>query len=50
MNLDVARATTISNNFFAALQMFSIPAAFIADSYVKRLYTVLIFGPIEILV
>jgi solute carrier family 15 (peptide/histidine transporter), member 3/4 len=50
MHLDVARATTISNNFFAALQMFSIPAAFIADSYVKRLYTVLIFGPIEILV
>ncbi|GJN06792.1 hypothetical protein PR202_ga24554 [Eleusine coracana subsp. coracana] len=50
MNMDVARASTISSNFFAALQMFSVPAAFIADSYVKRLYTVLIFTPIEILV
>lgn len=50
MNMDVARASTIASNFFAALQMFSIPAAFIADSYVKRLYTVLIFTPIEILV
>ncbi|KAK3118547.1 hypothetical protein QOZ80_9BG0701230 [Eleusine coracana subsp. coracana] len=49
MNMDVARASTISSNFFAALQMFSVPAAFIADSYVKRLYTVLIFTPIEIL-
>lgn len=50
MNMDVARASTIASNFFAALQMFSVPAAFIADSYVKRLYTVLIFTPIEILV
>lgn len=48
--MDVARATTMASNFFAALQMFSIPAAFLADSYIKRFYTVLIFGPIEILV
>jgi len=50
MHMDVARASTMASNFFAALQMFSIPAAFLADSYVKRFYTVLIFGPIEILV
>ncbi|KAK8447619.1 hypothetical protein SEVIR_8G108000v4 [Setaria viridis] len=49
MHMDVARASTMASNFFAALQMFSIPAAFLADSYVKRFYTVLIFGPIEIL-
>ncbi|TVU25808.1 hypothetical protein EJB05_28318, partial [Eragrostis curvula] len=49
MHMDVARASTIASNFFAALQMFSIPAAFLADSYMKRFYTVLIFGPIEIL-
>ncbi|KAG2557364.1 protein NRT1/ PTR FAMILY 4.5-like isoform X1 [Panicum virgatum] len=49
MHMDVARASTMASNFFAALQMFSIPAAFLADSYIKRFYTVLIFGPIEIL-
>jgi hypothetical protein len=50
MHMDVARASTMASNFFAALQMFSIPAAFLADSYIRRFYTVLIFGPIEILV
>ncbi|KAF8765310.1 hypothetical protein HU200_008683 [Digitaria exilis] len=35
MHMDVARASTMASNFFAALQM--------------RFYTVLIFGPIEIL-
>jgi hypothetical protein len=40
----------MASNFFAALQMFSIPAAFLADSYIKRFYTVLIFGPVEIVV
>ncbi|KAL6875710.1 hypothetical protein ACP4OV_013223 [Aristida adscensionis] len=49
MHMDVAKASTMASNFFAALQMFSIPAAFLADSYIKRFYTVLIFGPIEIL-
>ncbi|CAO2152118.1 unnamed protein product [Urochloa humidicola] len=49
MHMDVARASTMASNFFAALQMFSIPAALLADSYIKRFYTVLIFGPIEIL-
>ncbi|KAG2561746.1 hypothetical protein PVAP13_8KG155300 [Panicum virgatum] len=49
MHMDVARASTMASNFFAALQMFSIPAAFLADSYIRRFYTVLIFGPIEIL-
>ncbi|PAN42075.1 hypothetical protein PAHAL_8G124200 [Panicum hallii] len=49
MHMDVARASTMASNFFAALQMFSIPAAFLADSYIKRFYTILIFGPIEIL-
>ena len=50
MHMEVAEASTTASNFFAALQMFSIPAAFLADSYIKRFYTVLIFGPIEILV
>jgi len=50
MHMDVARASTMASNFFAALQMFSIPAAFLADSHIRRFYTVLIFGPIEILV
>lgn len=50
MHMGVAEASTTASNFFAALQMFSIPAAFLADSYIKRFYTVLIFGPIEILV
>lgn len=50
MHMDVARASTMASNFFAALQMFSIPAAFLADSYIKRFYTVLIFGPVEIVV
>ncbi|XP_062182658.1 protein NRT1/ PTR FAMILY 4.5-like isoform X2 [Phragmites australis] len=49
MHMDVAKASTMASNFFAALQMFSIPAAFLADSYTKRFYTVLFFGPIEIL-
>ncbi|KAL6662159.1 hypothetical protein ACP70R_000018 [Stipagrostis hirtigluma subsp. patula] len=49
MHMDVAKASTMASNFFAALQMFSIPAAFLADSYIKRFYTVLIFAPIEIL-
>lgn len=49
MHMDVAEASTMASNFFAALQIFSIPAAFLADSYIKRFYTVLIFGPIEIL-
>ncbi|XBJ01493.1 hypothetical protein VPH35_021130 [Triticum aestivum] len=49
MHMGVAEASTTASNFFAALQMFSIPAAFLADSYIKRFYTVLIFGPIEIL-
>lgn len=49
MHMGVAEASTTASNFFAVLQMFSIPAAFLADSYIKRFYTVLIFGPIEIL-
>ncbi|PNT63799.1 hypothetical protein BRADI_4g21130v3 [Brachypodium distachyon] len=49
MHMGVAEASTTASNFMAALQMFSIPAAFLADSYIKRFYTVLIFGPIEIL-
>ncbi|XBH72646.1 hypothetical protein VPH35_099892 [Triticum aestivum] len=49
MNMGVAAAATTSTNFVAALQMFTIPAAFLADSYVKRFYTVLIFAPVEIL-
>nr|CAB3489727.1 unnamed protein product [Digitaria exilis] len=50
MNMGVAAASTTTTIFVAVLQMFTIPAAFIADSYIKRLYTVLIFAPIEILV
>ncbi|XP_044948769.1 protein NRT1/ PTR FAMILY 4.5-like [Hordeum vulgare subsp. vulgare] len=49
MNMGVAAAATTSTNFLAALQMFTIPAAFLADSYIKRFYTVLIFAPVEIL-
>ncbi|KAM3278091.1 hypothetical protein ACQJBY_045765 [Aegilops geniculata] len=49
MNMGVAAAATTSTNFVAALQMFTVPAAFLADSYVKRFYTVLIFAPVEIL-
>ncbi|KAF8701501.1 hypothetical protein HU200_033525 [Digitaria exilis] len=49
MNMGVAAASTTTTIFVAVLQMFTIPAAFIADSYIKRLYTVLIFAPIEIL-
>ncbi|XP_047087989.1 protein NRT1/ PTR FAMILY 4.5-like [Lolium rigidum] len=49
MHMGVAEASTTASNFFASLQMFSIPAAFLADSYIKRFYTVLIFVPIEIL-
>ncbi|VAI21923.1 unnamed protein product [Triticum turgidum subsp. durum] len=49
MNMGVAAAATTSTNFVAALQMFTVPAAFLADSYVKRFYTVLIFAPFEIL-
>nr|CAB3491473.1 unnamed protein product [Digitaria exilis] len=50
MNMGVAAASTTTTIFVAVLQMFTIPAAFIADSYIKRFYTVLIFAPIEILV
>jgi hypothetical protein len=50
MHMGVAEASTMASNFFASLQMFSIPAAFLADSYIKRFYTLLIFVPIEILV
>ncbi|CAN6373009.1 unnamed protein product [Urochloa humidicola] len=49
MHMDVGRASAMASNFFAALNMFSIPAALLADSYVKCFYTVLIFCPIEIL-
>ncbi|KAF0896843.1 hypothetical protein E2562_029355 [Oryza meyeriana var. granulata] len=48
MHMGVGEASTTASNFFAALQMFSIPAAFLADSYIKRFYAVLLFGPIEI--
>uniref|UniRef100_J3N7H5 Nodulin-like domain-containing protein n=1 Tax=Oryza brachyantha TaxID=4533 RepID=J3N7H5_ORYBR len=50
MRMGVAEASTTSSNYFAALQMFSIPAAFLADSYLRRFYAVLLFTPIEILV
>jgi hypothetical protein len=50
MNMGVAAASTTSTMFLAVMQMFSIPAAFVADSYIRRFYTVLIFAPIEILV
>ncbi|BAF28060.1 protein NRT1/ PTR FAMILY 4.5 isoform X2 [Oryza sativa Japonica Group] len=49
MHMGVAQASTTASNYFAALQMFSIPAAFLADSYLKRFYTVLLFAPIEII-
>ncbi|XP_040384673.1 protein NRT1/ PTR FAMILY 4.6-like isoform X2 [Oryza brachyantha] len=49
MRMGVAEASTTSSNYFAALQMFSIPAAFLADSYLRRFYAVLLFTPIEIL-
>uniref|UniRef100_A0A0E0MEP9 Uncharacterized protein n=1 Tax=Oryza punctata TaxID=4537 RepID=A0A0E0MEP9_ORYPU len=49
MHMGVAEASTTASNYFAALQMFSIPAAFLADSYLKRFYTVLLFAPIEII-
>ncbi|CAO2148701.1 unnamed protein product [Urochloa humidicola] len=49
MNMGVAAASTATTIFVAVLQMFTIPAAFIADSYIKRFYTVLIFAPFEIL-
>ncbi|KAG0529603.1 hypothetical protein BDA96_05G112200 [Sorghum bicolor] len=49
MNMGVAAASTTSTMFVAVMQMFSIPAAFVADSYIRRFYTVLIFAPIEIL-
>ncbi|VAI36724.1 unnamed protein product [Triticum turgidum subsp. durum] len=47
MNMGVAAAATTSTNFVAALLMFTVPAAFLADSYVKRFYTVLIFAPLR---
>uniref|UniRef100_A0A0D9XR71 Major facilitator superfamily (MFS) profile domain-containing protein n=1 Tax=Leersia perrieri TaxID=77586 RepID=A0A0D9XR71_9ORYZ len=49
MHMGVAEASTTSSNYFAALQMFSIPAAFLADSYIRRFYAVLLFAPIEII-
>uniref|UniRef100_A0A0D3HKK9 Major facilitator superfamily (MFS) profile domain-containing protein n=1 Tax=Oryza barthii TaxID=65489 RepID=A0A0D3HKK9_9ORYZ len=50
MNMGVAAASTTSASFVAMMQVFTIPAAFLADSYLKRVYTVLFFAPIEILV
>uniref|UniRef100_A0A0E0F4Q8 Major facilitator superfamily (MFS) profile domain-containing protein n=1 Tax=Oryza meridionalis TaxID=40149 RepID=A0A0E0F4Q8_9ORYZ len=49
MNMGVAAASTTSASFVAMMQVFTIPAAFLADSYLKRVYTVLLFAPIEIL-
>ncbi|KAF2910500.1 hypothetical protein DAI22_11g104500 [Oryza sativa Japonica Group] len=49
MHMGVAEATTTVTNLFAALQVFSIPAALLADSYVKRFYTVILLAPIEII-
>ncbi|BAT13604.1 protein NRT1/ PTR FAMILY 4.5 [Oryza sativa Japonica Group] len=49
MNMGVAAASTTSASFVAMMQVFTIPAAFLADSYLKRVYTVLFFAPIEIL-
>ncbi|KAF0896845.1 hypothetical protein E2562_029357 [Oryza meyeriana var. granulata] len=49
MNMDVAAASTTSTSFLAMMQVFTIPAAFLADSYLKCVYTVLFFAPIEIL-
>lgn len=48
--MGVAAASTTSSSFVAMMQVFTIPAAFLADSYLKRVYTVLFFAPIEILV
>uniref|UniRef100_A0A0E0J0S1 Major facilitator superfamily (MFS) profile domain-containing protein n=1 Tax=Oryza nivara TaxID=4536 RepID=A0A0E0J0S1_ORYNI len=50
MHMGVAEATTTVTNLFAALQVFSIPAALLADSYVKRFYTVILLAPIEIII
>ncbi|RLM70276.1 hypothetical protein C2845_PM17G06700 [Panicum miliaceum] len=49
MNMGVAATSTTTTIFVAVLQMFTIPAAFIADSYIKRFYIILMFAPIEIL-
>uniref|UniRef100_A0A0D9XR70 Major facilitator superfamily (MFS) profile domain-containing protein n=1 Tax=Leersia perrieri TaxID=77586 RepID=A0A0D9XR70_9ORYZ len=49
MNMGVAAASTTSTSFVAMMQVFTIPAAFLADSYLKRVYTVLFFAPIQIL-
>ncbi|KAL5204540.1 hypothetical protein ABZP36_009411 [Zizania latifolia] len=49
MNMGVAAAATTSTTFVAVLQVFTVPAAFLADSYLKRVYTVLMFAPIEIM-
>uniref|UniRef100_A0A0E0MEQ0 Uncharacterized protein n=1 Tax=Oryza punctata TaxID=4537 RepID=A0A0E0MEQ0_ORYPU len=49
IHMGVAEASTTATNFFAALQVFSIPAALLADSYINRFYTILLFAPIEII-
>uniref|UniRef100_J3N7H1 Major facilitator superfamily (MFS) profile domain-containing protein n=1 Tax=Oryza brachyantha TaxID=4533 RepID=J3N7H1_ORYBR len=49
MNMGVAQASTTSTGFVAMMQVFTIPAAFLADSYLKRLYTILFFAPVQIL-
>ncbi|KAG8051131.1 hypothetical protein GUJ93_ZPchr0009g2272 [Zizania palustris] len=49
MHMGIADASTTAANFYGAVCVFSFLGAFVSDSYVKRFYTILIFGPIEIL-
>jgi solute carrier family 15 (peptide/histidine transporter), member 3/4 len=50
LHMGVASASTTVTNFIGAISMFSIVGAFISDSYIRRFNTILIFGPLEILV
>ncbi|KAJ3671495.1 hypothetical protein LUZ60_007574 [Juncus effusus] len=49
MHMGVASSSTTATNFIGAISMFSLLGAFISDSYIKRVSTILIFGPLEIL-
>ncbi|KAJ3671470.1 hypothetical protein LUZ60_007549 [Juncus effusus] len=49
MHMGVASSSTVVTNYVGAMCMLSLLGAFVSDSYIKRFYTMLIFGPLEIL-
>lgn len=50
MFFDIPTAANTLTNFMGSTFLLSIVGGFISDTYINRLYTILIFGSLEVLV